>query len=152
MAVTLLYAVGTADRGRESVPVMLRPILSVRRVSAGESSFRSRKSITSCRLPKAVRTTETISFRCAKAVMLVSMRSVVTDGTTRQKILMKTVMAPSKGGIFDLSEFLLLQRSWQTVGAVGISVASPTGQRCRPFVRKKSEIKRGIAQGPRKGW
>lgn len=59
------------------------------------------------RLPKAVRTTETISFRCAKAVMLASMRSVVTDGTTHQKILMKTFMPPSKGGIFVLSEFLL---------------------------------------------
>ena len=65
---------------------------------------------------------------------------------------MKTVMSPSKGGVFVLSEFLLLQRRWQTVGAVGISVASPTGQRCRPFVRKNGEIKRGIAQNPRKGW
>ena len=107
MAVTLLYAVGTADRGRESVPAMLRPIPSARSASAGASSFQSRKSITSCRLHKAVRTTETISFRCAKAVMLASMRSVVTGGTTQQKKLMKTVMPPSKGGIFVLSEILL---------------------------------------------
>lgn len=107
MAVTLLYAVGTADRGRGFVPAMLRPIPSVRSASAGASSFRPRKSITSYHLHKVVRTIETISFRCAKAVMLASMRSVVTDGTTRQKILMKTVMPPSKGGIFVLSEFLL---------------------------------------------
>ena len=152
MAVTLLYAVGTAGRGRGSVPAMLRPIPSVKSASAGVSSFRLRKFIIRFRLHREVHTIETISFRCAKAVMLVSMRSMVTDGTTQQKILMKTVMSPSKGGVFVLSEFLLLQRRWQTVGAVGISVASPTGQRCRPFVRKKSEIKRGIAQGPRKGW
>lgn len=80
---TLLYAVGMAERGNESVTHMLLPILYVRDANSKENLFRHKRCITSFLFPRAELTQETTLLLCVNPVTRLSTPSEVTDGTSR---------------------------------------------------------------------
>ena len=79
---TLLYAVDTAELGKESEIAMWRHTHSVRSVLKADCLCRPKRCITKFLLQKVERITEQILFLFVNPVTHVFTQSVVTDGTT----------------------------------------------------------------------
>ena len=88
---TKLYAAGTDGHGHVFVQGTFVSIRFVRSALREDKSFRSKKSTTSDRWLKEVRTTRTISSRFASRAIQASMRSVVTGGERNRKRNCKAV-------------------------------------------------------------